>query len=99
MARLPVAGSPEAERRGTTWDHRAAGLCMSHVLVFARQTEATLTEETFRREDIRVSSRPGMAEASQSHQIFWTRVGGEHLCVAAICQVKAGNGLLPLTSA
>lgn len=34
MAQLPVAGSPEAERRGTTWDHRAAGLCMSHVLSF-----------------------------------------------------------------
>lgn len=34
MAQLPVAGSPEAERQGTTWDHRAAGLCMSHVLSF-----------------------------------------------------------------
>lgn len=35
MAQLPVAGSPEAERRGTTWDHRAAGLCMSHVLSYS----------------------------------------------------------------
>lgn len=34
MARLPEAGSPEAERPGTTWDRRAAGLCMSHVLSF-----------------------------------------------------------------
>lgn len=34
MAQLPEAGSPEAERRGTTWDHRAAALCMSHVLSF-----------------------------------------------------------------
>lgn len=34
MAQLPVAGSPEAEHQGTTWDHRAAGLCMSHVLGF-----------------------------------------------------------------
>lgn len=52
MARAPVARSPEAVHQGTTWDHRAADLCMNHVLASPRQTEATLTEETFGREDI-----------------------------------------------
>lgn len=28
----PVAGSAPAARQGTTWDHRAADLCMNHVL-------------------------------------------------------------------
>lgn len=48
----PGARSPEAARRGTTWDHRAADLCMNHVLAAPRQTEQTLTEETFGQEDI-----------------------------------------------
>lgn len=48
----PVARSPEAVHQGTTWDHRAADLCMNHVLTLPRQTEPTLTEETFGREDI-----------------------------------------------
>lgn len=52
MARAPVAGSPEAVHQGTTWDHRAADLCMNHVLASPRQTETTLTEETFGQEDI-----------------------------------------------
>lgn len=42
----PVARSPEAVHQGTTWDHRAADLCMNHVLTLQRQTEPTLTEET-----------------------------------------------------
>lgn len=48
----PVARSPEAVHQGTTWDHRAADLCMNHVLTSLRQTAPTLTEETFGREDI-----------------------------------------------
>lgn len=55
----PVASSPEAVHRGRTWDHRAADLCMNHVLTLQRQTEPTLTEETFGQEDILFSTRPG----------------------------------------
>ncbi len=55
----PVARSPEAVHQGTTWDHRAADLCMNHVLTLLRQTEPTLTEETFGREDISFSRRGG----------------------------------------
>lgn len=36
----PVARSPEAAHRGTTWDYRAADLCMNHVLTLPRQTGA-----------------------------------------------------------
>lgn len=32
----PLARSPEAARRGRTWDHRAAGLCMNHVLTLPK---------------------------------------------------------------
>lgn len=48
----PVSRSPEAVHQGTTWDHRAADLCMNHVLTLPRQTEPTVTEETFGREGI-----------------------------------------------
>lgn len=47
-----VARSLEAVHQGTTWDHRAADLCMNHVLTLLRQTEPTFTEETFVREDV-----------------------------------------------
>lgn len=55
----PVARSPEAVHQGRTWDHRAADLCMNHVLTLPRQTEPTLTEETFGQEDILFLTRPG----------------------------------------
>lgn len=41
----PVATSPEAVHQGRTWDHRAADLCINHVLTSQRQTETALTQE------------------------------------------------------
>lgn len=76
----PVAGSPEAAHRGTTWDHRAADLCMNHVLTSRRQTEPTLTDEAFGQEDIlfletRRTGTEGMhgdgRRPSQRHYTFW----------------------------
>lgn len=58
MAQLPVAGSPEAERRGTTWDHRAAGLCMSHVLSFS-ETDG----DDINRGDIQTGRHPCLQQA------------------------------------
>lgn len=60
----PVARSPEAVHQGRTWDHRAADLCMNHVLTLQRQTEPTLTEETFVQEDILFSRGRGEKEST-----------------------------------
>lgn len=66
MARLPEAGSAEAERPGTTWDRRAAGLCMSHVLSFWETDGGAVNG----------GDALATAEASPRHHTVWVWAGG-----------------------
>lgn len=94
----PVARSPEAVHRGRTWDHRAADLCMNHVLTSPRQTEPDVS-----RGDIRTGRHPLFHEAggdavsgdgwrpSWRNYIFWCCIHTSYLSVRAICHVKWGT--------
>lgn len=78
----PVSTSPQAERRGTTWDHRAADLCMNHVLTLPGQTEPAVTEETFR------TGRRPLISFRPHKDITYPRVHSRYLPAAAVCHVK-----------
>lgn len=63
MAQFPVAGSPEAVRQGTTWDHRAPDLCMNHVLTFAETEGGDVNGG-----DIQTGRHAGLQEAGDGRR-------------------------------
>lgn len=77
----PVAGSPEAARRGTTWDHRAAGLCMTHVLALRWQTG-----NSAKLGDARDRDRPSLR-----NDLFWSSCHSSYLSVQPICHKRWGQ--------